>query len=85
MICPVRHEVARRGALLHLAPREYRLLLTLAEHPGRVFTCGQLLARIWGDECYDPHVLDAHRTNLRRKIEDDPAHPRYIETVCGMG
>ncbi len=80
-----RHEVTKRGEVVPLTPREFALLATLAGHPGRVFTRDQLLERIWGDDFYDDHVVDVHVGNLRRKIEDDPGQPCYIETVRGVG
>ncbi|TAK20788.1 MAG: response regulator transcription factor [Chloroflexota bacterium] len=80
-----RHEVTRNGALLALTSREFALLAALATHPGRVFTREQLLERVWGDAYYDDHVVDVHVGNLRKKIEDDPSTPRYVETVRGVG
>jgi len=80
-----RLEVTRRGAPVALTTREFRILATLAAHPGRVFTRAQVLAHVWGDAYYDDHVVDVHVGNLRKKIEDDPAHPRYVETVRGAG
>jgi DNA-binding response OmpR family regulator len=80
-----RHEVTRRGAVVPLTAREFRLLTALAAHPGHVFTRAQLLERVWGDDYYDDHVVDVHLANLRRKIEDDPANPRYVETIRGVG
>ena len=80
-----RHVVTRRGQAVPLTAREFRLLATLAGHPGRVFTRAQLLERVWGDDYYDDHVVDVHVANLRRKLEDDPATPRYVETVRGVG
>ena len=80
-----RHEVTRRGEVLSLTPREFALLLLLVSQPGRVFTRGQLLEHVWGDAYYDEHVVDVHVGNLRKKIEDDTAHPGYVETVRGVG
>ena len=80
-----RHEATRRGAPLALTAREFALLAALAAHPGRVFTRAQLLERVWGDAYYDDHVVEVHIGNLRRKLEDDPARPRYVETVRGVG
>lgn len=85
VIDEARHEVAKRGTAIPLTVREFALLVALAHHPGRVFTRAQLLERVWGDEYYDDHVVDVHVGNLRKKLEDDPAHPRYIETVRGVG
>jgi two-component system alkaline phosphatase synthesis response regulator PhoP len=80
-----RHEVTRQGTVVPLTAREFQLLATMAAHPGRVFTRVQLLERIWGDDYYDDHVVDVHVGNLRKKLEDDPARPRFIETVRGVG
>jgi two-component system alkaline phosphatase synthesis response regulator PhoP len=80
-----RHEVTRSGEPVPLTAREFQLLATLAAHPGHVFTRAQLLERVWGDDYYDDHVVDVHVANLRKKIEDDPANPRYVETVRGVG
>ena len=80
-----RHEVSRRGDVLPLTPREFALLVLLVSQPGRVFTREQLLERVWGDAYYDDHVVDVHVGNLRKKVEDDSAHPVYIETVRGVG
>ncbi|HEX8034338.1 MAG TPA: helix-turn-helix domain-containing protein, partial [Ktedonobacterales bacterium] len=52
---------------------------------GRVFTRAQLLEQVWGDEYYDDHVVDVHVGNLRHKLEDESSHPRYVETVRGVG
>jgi len=79
------HTVMRDGAEVALTAREFALLLTLARHPGRVFTRAQLLEQVWGDEYYDDHVVDVHIGNLRKKLEDDAAHPRLITTVRGVG
>lgn len=79
------HEVTLHGQPVELTAREFALLLELARHPGRVFTRAQLLERVWGDTYYDEHVVDVHVGNLRKKLEADLAHPRYIETVRGVG
>jgi len=80
-----RHEVTRRGIIVQLTPREFDLLATLSSHPGLVFTRAQLLNRVWGDAIYDGRLVDVHITGLRKKLDDDPARPRYIETVRGVG
>jgi two-component system, OmpR family, alkaline phosphatase synthesis response regulator PhoP len=79
------HEVTLHGQPIELTAREFALLLALAQHPGRVFTRAQLLERVWGDAYYDDHVVDVHIGNLRKKLEADPAHPHYLETVRGVG
>ena len=85
VIDAARHEVRKRGELVHLTPREFELLVTLSAHPGLVFTRNQLLNRIWGDEVYDERLVDVHMAGLRKKLEDDSARPAYIETVRGVG
>jgi len=79
------HEVTLHGQPIELTAREFALLLALAQHPGRVFTRAQLLERVWGDAYYDEHVVDVHIGNLRKKLEADPAHLHYLETVRGVG
>lgn len=80
-----RHEVKVSGDVVPLTAREFEIVVTLAAHPGRVFTRAQLLERVWGDDYYDDHVVDVHVANLRKKIEEDPGNPRHVETVRGVG
>ena len=80
-----RFEVRKRGEPVGLTARELALLATLAAHPGHVFTRAQLLERVWGSALYDDHVVDVTIGNLRRKLEDDPAGPRWVQTVRGVG
>ena len=81
-----RMSVTVEGAKVEVTPSEFRLLRTLIEQPGRVFTRAQLLNAVQGVsfESYE-RAIDAHVKNLRRKIEPDPGTPRYIETVFGVG
>lgn len=80
------HEVFLAGQPLSLQPKEYDLLAFLVRHPNRVFTRNQLLDQVWGEGAYvDPRTVDVHIRWLRKKIEPDPPHPRYIETVRGVG
>ncbi|MBN1315235.1 MAG: response regulator transcription factor [Anaerolineales bacterium] len=81
-----RHLVSKGGASIHLTPTEFNLLATLAQHAGQTFSREQLLSRLHGItyEGYD-RSIDAHIKNLRRKLEDDPAEPRYILSVYGIG
>jgi two-component system, OmpR family, alkaline phosphatase synthesis response regulator PhoP len=85
VIDAARHEVRKRGDLIRLTPREFELLVTLSAHPGLVFTRNQLLNRIWGDDVFDERLVDVHMAGLRKKLEDDPVTPRYIETIRGVG
>lgn len=82
----LRREVTIAGRKADLTATEFDLLATLAAQPGRVFTRAQLLDAIHGEafEAYE-RAIDAHIKNVRRKIEPDPARPRYVETVFGVG
>jgi DNA-binding response OmpR family regulator len=79
-------EVRKRGSVLKLTAREFELLWFFARHPRRVFSRDQLMSRVWGYEpAFDSGTITVHVRRLREKIEDEPAHPRYIETVWGVG
>ncbi|MEU6341461.1 response regulator transcription factor [Streptomyces sp. NPDC046977] len=83
---PVRHEVSCEGEPVDCTPGEFRLLETLAEQPGRVFTREQILAQLHGTGRYfTVRTVDTHVMNLRRKIEPDPARPIRLLTVYGVG
>ena len=65
---------------------EYELLLFLAEHPDTVFSKDRLFNKVWGtDACGDPSTVTVHIKHIRDKIESDPEHIQYIETVWGVG
>ncbi len=69
-----------------LTATEFDLLVLLARHPRQVFTRDQLLDRVWGlSEYVDPSTVTVHVRRLREKIEPDPANPRYVQTVWGVG
>lgn len=71
---------------VELTAIEFDLLHTLAEHRGRVLSREQLLERVWGHDFYgEERVVDVHLGHIRKKIEDDPAHPEFIITVRGVG
>jgi DNA-binding response OmpR family regulator len=80
------HSLTRAGQDIELTPTEFSLLVTLASHPGKVFSRLQLLEASQGVayEGYE-RTIDAHIKNLRAKIECDSKNPRYIETVFGVG
>jgi len=82
----VAHEVRRDGEPVELTPNEYKLLQTLARYPSRVYSRFELIHHVQGYE-YEGYerTIDAHVKNLRKKIEPDPKHPRYVETVFGTG
>jgi len=81
-----RHVVTVGGRAVDLTPTEFALLTTVARQPGRAFTRLQLLQATQGTtyEGYE-RTIDAHIKNLRAKIEPDPRHPRYVQTVFGVG
>ena len=81
-----RHVVTVNGAEVRLPLKEFELLEMLLRNIGRVLTRGQLIDRVWGaDYVGDTKTLDVHVKRLRAKIEPDPAHPRYLVTVRGLG
>ena len=81
-----RHEVSVNGGRVKLALKEFELLELLLRNAGRVLTRGQLIDRIWGaDYVGDTKTLDVHVKRLRTKIEADPANPRHLITVRGLG
>jgi two-component system KDP operon response regulator KdpE len=74
------------GSEAHLTPNEYKLLTTLIRHAGKVLTHRQLLKEVWGPEqVQETHYLRVFMANLRRKLESDPARPRYLVTEQGVG
>ncbi|CAN5253241.1 response regulator transcription factor [soil metagenome] len=82
----VQHQVLRDGQVVSLTPNEYKLLVTLARYPGRVYSRFELVNHVQGyDYAGYERTIDAHVKNLRKKIEPDPQHPRYVETVFGVG
>lgn len=71
---------------LDLTAIEFDLLHALAEHKGRVLSREQLLERVWGHDFYgEDRVVDVHIGHIRKKMEDDPAHPKLVVTVRGVG
>jgi two-component system KDP operon response regulator KdpE len=81
-----REAVKLKGELLHLTPTEYRLLEAMATHPGKLLTHAWLLQKAWGPGyAEESHYLRVYIRQLRRKLQDDPARPRYIMTESGLG
>jgi DNA-binding response OmpR family regulator len=86
VVDPARREVTVDGANVELTALEFAVLEALGRDPGVVLGRAQLLDAAWGrDFLGDEHVLEVHVGNLRRKLGDDPARPRFIETVRGVG
>ncbi len=80
-------QVYRGGRLIYLTPTEFRLLRHLVSSPERPFSRSELIEAVWG---YDSEVsydrtVDVHIRHLREKLEDDPARPRWLVTVRGIG
>ncbi|MFE6050041.1 response regulator transcription factor [Kitasatospora sp. NPDC056446] len=75
----------RSGRELALTAREFDLLAFLLRHPGTVFSRQELMARVWGWDFGDLSTVTVHVRRLREKVEDDPAAPRMINTVWGVG
>lgn len=81
-----RHVVTVDGGEVNLPLKEFDLLELLLRNAGRVLTRGQLIDRVWGsDYVGDTKTLDVHIKRLRSKIEPDPANPRHLVTVRGLG
>ncbi|HLT17336.1 MAG TPA: response regulator transcription factor [Acidimicrobiales bacterium] len=85
-ILPEEGVVRRNGRDVHLTKTEFRLLVELAQSPGRVFSREVLLERVWEHGYFgDGRLVDVHIRRLRTKIEADPANPRHVVTVRGLG
>jgi two-component system KDP operon response regulator KdpE len=71
---------------VHLTPTEYKLLVVMIRHAGRVLTHRQLLTEVWGiNAIQHPHYLRVYMGQLRQKIELEPARPEYLLTELGVG
>jgi DNA-binding response OmpR family regulator len=85
-IDPAARRAFVRGEEVLLTQREFDLLLFLARHPGQAFTRNQLMDAVWQYAFYtDTSTVTVHVRRLRAKIEDDPAQPRHVQTVWGVG
>ena len=84
---PTSREVEVEGSPVDLTAKEFDLLAFLAAHPKQVFSRNQLLEQVWdsSSEWQDPATVTVHIRRLRGKIEADPAQPRWLETVWGVG
>jgi DNA-binding response OmpR family regulator len=81
----VAHEARRDGDIVALTSREFDLLVHLMRHPRRAFRREDLLEQVWGFAYGDTSTVTVHVRRLREKIEVDPAEPRYVCTVWGVG
>ena len=81
-----RGELRRRGVAVDMTPIEFKLLALFIRSRGRVLSRDRLLSGAWGPDTFaSERIVDNHIVNLRRKIEDDPANPRYLRNVRGLG
>jgi DNA-binding response OmpR family regulator len=82
----LKHEASLSSKPLNLTTVEFKLLGVLAKEPGRVFSRGELIEKALGYdyEGFD-RTIDVHVLNLRRKLEEDPSHPKYVKTIYGAG
>lgn len=78
--------VTRHDKIVHLTPLEYKLLVTMAQHPGKVLTHRYLLREVWGpNDSAETHYVRVFVGNLRRKLEEDSARPQHLLTEPGVG
>ncbi|MCG8462091.1 MAG: response regulator transcription factor, partial [Holophagales bacterium] len=85
-IDPARRTVERRRTRIELTSLEFDVLSFLAARPGRVFSREALMDQVWGEgRVVDDRSIDSLISRLRRKLEPDPASPRYLQTVWGAG
>ena len=85
-IHPSFHRVLRDGKEVYLNHGEYSILYCLAKTPGRVFTKEQLYSAAWGnDGCFGLNTVESTIHRLRKKLEPNPKHPKYIITIIGTG
>jgi DNA-binding response OmpR family regulator len=86
VIDPEARELTLAGLPVTLTRTEFDLLQVLSERPRMVFSRRQLLDRVWGEGWVgDEHIVDIHLGHVRHKLDDDPAAPRYVLTVRGVG
>ena len=80
-------EVSLHGSAIEMTPKEFDLIAFLARSPRQVFSRSQLLEQVWDSSAdwQDPSTVTVHVRRLRRKLEQDPEHPRWITTVWGVG
>lgn len=82
---PAARRALKGGAELALTIREFDLLAFFLRHPGRVYSREDLMREVWGWDFGDLSTVTVHVRRLRGKVEDDPARPRLIQTVWGVG
>lgn len=68
-----------------VTPMEYRILLLLMKHPGRVFSADEIYERVWNEKAVNSDTIMVHVRNIREKIEINPKNPKYLKVVWGVG
>ena len=68
-----------------VTPMEYRILLLLMKHPGRVFSSDEIYERVWNEKAVNSDTIMVHVRNIREKIEINPKNPKYLKVVWGVG
>ena len=81
----IKRTVAVDGETVHLTPIEYKILLLLVKNAGKVLTIDSISKEIWGPYTSEQNALRVNMANIRRKIEANPAEPKYILTEVGIG
>lgn len=81
-----KHTVTVYGKTVNVTPTEYKILLLLAENPGKVFGAEEIFEAVWEEKYYESNnTVMVHMWRLRDKIEEDPKNPKIVETVWGVG
>ncbi len=81
-----RRQVTLRGEVVHMTQTEYKIVELIARRPGRVLTYDQIIKKIWGDYATgNNRILRVNMAHIRRKLEENPAEPKYILTEIGVG
>ena len=78
-------EVSVDGEVIKMTPIEYKILLLLAKHPGRVFSAEEIYERVWNERAVNTDTIMVHVRNIREKIEINPKEPKYLKVVWGVG
>jgi len=73
------------GVPVKVTPMEYRILLLLMKHPGRVFSADEIYERVWNEKAVNSDTIMVHVRNIREKIEINPRNPKYLKVVWGVG
>ncbi|MEM7758406.1 MAG: response regulator transcription factor [Cyanobacteria bacterium P01_A01_bin.40] len=84
--CVTCHLAEESAQKLDLSSSEFKLMTIFIKHPNRVWSRGQLIEKLWGDDFFgEERVIDTHIARLRKKVESHPGKPKFIQTVVGVG